>query len=328
MYHGLIDAPLPVRDWCFLEVERFQRQMEYLAQHFEIVHLEDAFAADVRGSERPLACVTFDDGFASVYELAFPILERLHIPATVYLVTDLIDSNQTVWFARLHQAICETQIPEVRLGRRRFRLTTPSARGRASAELQHALKPLGRIDLAAALQDLFAQLSFDSAQTEAWDAFKILTTQQIQRMSRDDLVRFGGHTASHQILTRTTPADARHEIERSVAAVAGLVKHASRSFAYPNGGSNDFDASVIEEVQRAGLQYAVSTIEGPNGPQSDPYAIRRYGIGSGEPMARFGGLIHHARHTVRQLTLGIMNVRRSPSGTAGSGAASTTSQRG
>src|SRR5262245_51388758 len=84
MYHGLLRSPLPVRDWCFLAVERFKQQMEYLVRHFDVVHLEDAFSTDSRRSERPLACVTFDDGFGSVYELALPILERLRIPATVY----------------------------------------------------------------------------------------------------------------------------------------------------------------------------------------------------------------------------------------------------
>jgi peptidoglycan/xylan/chitin deacetylase (PgdA/CDA1 family) len=328
MYHGLIRYPLPVRDWCFLQLERFERQMEYLVRHFEVVHLEDAFASDARRSERPLACVTFDDGFGSVYELALPILERLRIPATVYLVTDLIDSRETVWFARLHQAICQTWTSEVGLGASRFRLTRPPDRIRASAELQRALKPLRRPELATALEDLFAQLRFDKAKARPWDAFRILTTNEIQRMTRDDLVRFGAHTASHQILTRTTPADARHEIERSVAAVAALVERPSRSFAYPNGGPDDFDASVVDAVQGAGIQYAVSTIEGPNGAQPDPYAIRRYGIGADDPMARFGGLVHHARDTVREIARRVTNRRGSPSGTAGAGAAPTTSRRG
>lgn len=327
MYHGLIRSPLPVRDWCFLRVEQFERQMEYLVRHFEVVHLEDAFAADAFRSGRPLACVTFDDGFGSIYELALPILERLRIPATVYLVTDLVDSGQTVWFARLHQAICETRIAEVRLGASRFRLDRPSARAWASAQLQRALKPLSPADLAAALEDLITQLRIEKAQGSTWDAFRILTTNEIQRMNRHDLVRFGAHTATHQILTRTTPAGARHEIERSVAAVAALVERPSRSFAYPNGGPNDFDASVVDALRLAGIDYAVTTIEGPNGAEVDPYALRRYGIGGEDPITRFAGLVHHMRHAAREIARKVKNGRASCSGTAGSGAASTTSRR-
>jgi peptidoglycan/xylan/chitin deacetylase (PgdA/CDA1 family) len=327
MYHGLLRSPLPVPDWCFLEADRFEQQMDYLVRHFDVVHLEHAFASDYQRSGRPLACVTFDDGFANVFELAFPILERLRIPATVYLVTDLVGSNDTVWFARLHQAICQTRSAEVRLGDCTFTLATGADRARASAQLQEALKPLGPAQHAAALDELFSQLGYDKTQPP-WDAFRMLSVEHVQRMSRDDLVRFGAHTVSHRILTRLAPVDARREIETSVTAVAGLVKRPSRSFAYPNGGPKDFDASVADAVRQAGLDYAVTTIEGSNGPGVDHYAIRRYGIGAGDPLARFGGLVHHARDSLGELRRSVTGGRRMPSTTSGSGAASTISRRG
>jgi peptidoglycan/xylan/chitin deacetylase (PgdA/CDA1 family) len=297
-YHGLVRSLLPVPDWCFLPVERFERQMEYLVRYFDVVHLEDAFAAGPRRSDRPLACVTFDDGFGSIYEFAMPTLERLRIPTTVYLVTDLVDSCETVWFARLHQAICETRASEVHLGASRFRLTQPPDRRHASIELQRALKSLGKADLAATLEDIYAQLGFEKTTAKLWDAFRILTAKEIRHMSRDDQVRFGAHTASHQILTRISPAEAQHEIERSIAAVAALVDNPSLSFAYPNGGPDDFDSFAVEVLRRAGIKYAVSTIEGPNGPETDPFAIHRYSVGTDDPIARFAGLVHHARNTL------------------------------
>jgi peptidoglycan/xylan/chitin deacetylase (PgdA/CDA1 family) len=327
MYHGFLRSPLPVPDWCFLQADRFEQQMEYLVRHFDVVHLEDAFASDYPRSGRPLACITFDDGFANVFELAFPILERLRIPATVYLVTDLVGSNDTVWFARLHQAICQTRGSTVSLRDSSFTLETCADRARASAQLQESLKPLGAAEHATAMDELLAQLGYDKTQPP-WDAFRILNEEQVQRMSRDDMVRFGAHTVSHRILTRLTPADARREIESSVAAVAGLVKRPSRSFAYPNGGPDDFDASVADAVRQAGLDYAVTTIEGSNGPGVDHYAIRRYGIGAADPLARFGGLVHHARDSVGQLRCSFTGGRQIPLTTSGSDAASTTSRHG
>jgi peptidoglycan/xylan/chitin deacetylase (PgdA/CDA1 family) len=274
MYHGLVADPLPIPDPCFLRVDCFDRQMEYLACNFEVMHLEEALTRGHHRAARPLACVTFDDGFSSVHNLAFPILKRFRIPATVYLVTDLIDSGQTVWFARLHQAICETSAAEIRLGGLHFSLSGQAERVVASAGLQRALKLLDKAEFSPALNDLLVQLGVREADgTVPWEPFRILNSDQIRSMSRDGLVRFGAHTATHQILTRTTPDDVQREIERSVAAVASLVDLPSRSFAYPNGGPGDFNTAVIEVVRRAGIEYALSTIPGPVGSNADFYAI-------------------------------------------------------
>jgi hypothetical protein len=83
MYHGLLAAPLEVPEACFVGVERFERQMEYLVGHFEVLHLEEALTFPRDRAARPVACVTFDDGFASVHDLALPILRRFRIAATV-----------------------------------------------------------------------------------------------------------------------------------------------------------------------------------------------------------------------------------------------------
>ncbi len=39
--------------------------------------------------------ITFDDGYASVYEQAWPVLEKYDIPATVFVITDYIGKHNT-----------------------------------------------------------------------------------------------------------------------------------------------------------------------------------------------------------------------------------------
>lgn len=302
-YHSLIGSPLPVPDWCLLPIDRFEEQMEYLARHFDVLHVEDALSPGRRPSDRPVACVTFDDGFASNYHLALPVLERLGIPATVYLVTDLLGTDDTVWFARLHQAICETRAVRIQFDGRTFPLRGRAARTAASAGLQVALKRLDRATFPEAFDDVLHQLGCGGPRrARPWDVFRMLTPDEVRHMSRYDLVRFGAHTASHQILTLTTPGDARREIERSVAAVAALVARPSRSFAYPNGAPDDFDGTIAGFLREAGIDWAVTTVDGPAGPDSEPYAVRRYGIGAFDTLPRFACLVHHARAAARELT--------------------------
>src|SRR5215210_4927308 len=60
---------------------------------------------------RRTLAVTFDDGFRSVLEQAFPVLDRLGLPATLFVPTDLVGSGRPMswpglgdWLAGAHAA--------------------------------------------------------------------------------------------------------------------------------------------------------------------------------------------------------------------------------
>lgn len=70
--------------------ERFERQMTLLARRWNPVALErmaDGAEGKAALPPRPVA-VTFDDGTEDFYPFAFPVLRRLRIPATVFLIAD------------------------------------------------------------------------------------------------------------------------------------------------------------------------------------------------------------------------------------------------
>jgi len=92
-YHGIADVPL-ARDTSRLQVgpARFERHVELLSKAgFRFMTMSEA--ADELGGGLPRpgnAVVTFDDGLRNNYTTALPILSRLGVRATVYVVTDLI----------------------------------------------------------------------------------------------------------------------------------------------------------------------------------------------------------------------------------------------
>ncbi len=69
----------------------FAAQMRWLATHgYHAVTQRQAFAALVYGAPLPSkpVMITFDDGYRDVLGKASPVLERLHMPATEYVITD------------------------------------------------------------------------------------------------------------------------------------------------------------------------------------------------------------------------------------------------
>lgn len=74
-------------------VDVFRQHLELLAKHFTVVSVEDILSPSVNGQKERLAAITFDDGFFSVREAAFPLLEEKGIPFAVFLNRKAITEN-------------------------------------------------------------------------------------------------------------------------------------------------------------------------------------------------------------------------------------------
>ncbi len=92
LYHRVTDA---ARDNLSTGIEQFDRQMALLRRHFRMLSLPELLRLEqVPPSDRPLACVTFDDGYLDNYIHAVPILTRHRIPAAFFVATGFIGSTR------------------------------------------------------------------------------------------------------------------------------------------------------------------------------------------------------------------------------------------
>jgi len=82
-YHRVADEhPSP---WT-ISRQRFARQVDWLCRHFRLVSLEEAQAVIAGGrNEKPLASITFDDGYGDNCAFALPLLIRQRIPFTYFV---------------------------------------------------------------------------------------------------------------------------------------------------------------------------------------------------------------------------------------------------
>lgn len=69
-----------------LDIDAFRRQVEILADH-DVVSLDAALDRLDAGDDSASVVLTFDDGFADVYENAWPLLRDHRMPFTIYLAT-------------------------------------------------------------------------------------------------------------------------------------------------------------------------------------------------------------------------------------------------
>jgi peptidoglycan/xylan/chitin deacetylase (PgdA/CDA1 family) len=96
MYHRIVEPPPGfARPKYNVPPSRFEAQLRgLLARGFEAWPLRKILEHHRAGQAIPRQAfvVTFDDGFDNVYRFAWPILERLRVPATIFLATAYLDS--------------------------------------------------------------------------------------------------------------------------------------------------------------------------------------------------------------------------------------------
>jgi peptidoglycan/xylan/chitin deacetylase (PgdA/CDA1 family) len=94
----------------------FKAQMEWLASHgYHAIREEQLFAALYgRGRLPPKpVLLTFDDGYRDVFTNALPVLARLHLPATAYVVTGRISGSDPSFLTWAELRIAEREGLEI-----------------------------------------------------------------------------------------------------------------------------------------------------------------------------------------------------------------------
>ncbi len=88
MYHLILDDVYSVYEALFVRPSEFEEHLTVLDE----LGYEYLFAEEWRMTDKPSVIITLDDGYEDNYTNMFPILKAHGAKATVFLVTDLIDT--------------------------------------------------------------------------------------------------------------------------------------------------------------------------------------------------------------------------------------------
>lgn len=293
LYHSVArDDVEPLPPWAIRQSE-FRWQMSYLARHHRVLPLP--YYVELLLKRQPIpphsVVITFDDGFRDNYTVAYPILKEFGLPATIFLVTGYLDTEQALWPDVLFQAIYRTNVQWLdlrHLGDGTHWLRSLTERQRAFTRLIEYMKTLPVDQKNRWLSEIARRLNVDlSALSDADAPYAMLRKHEIQQMAQEGLITFGVHTESHEILTRFPFERAKQEIQISKQKLEALLGQPARFFAYPNGTEADFNEALKRELRAQGFTCAFASVGGFVSPQYDRFALQRVGIGPESSRAYF-----------------------------------------
>ena len=231
-----------------MPLSAFDQACSHLAAHQRVLPLRDIVNAIESGEEIPrgATAITFDDGYETNYQLAFPVLRKYGLPATIFTCSGFVDRTEKLWFNRVDLALTRTakkkldaEIAGLSLN---ASLETPWQRQAVLGQVLGAIKKLPQHDALAAVAELERLLdvvpSQNCADTPA--VLRPMSWDQAREMKRSGLVEIEAHTHSHPVLSRCDEPSMRHEIFTSRDRITAELGAVPQLFAYTNGTPEDY----------------------------------------------------------------------------------------
>lgn len=202
--------------------DQFRAQLDLVAE-FGSVTTASELAPAPRG-RRPVA-FTFDDGYRSVYDVAFPLLEERGWTATLFPVAGLADTDEPFWWVevttRLAHGATAASLPD------------------DSPEALRYLKEIPDDERRRLIAELRGDRPMEVRQTQlSWDDIRELASAGWD---------IGNHSWSHPCLDRCTGRVIEDELDRAHRRLAQELGRAPTTLAYPNG-------NVDERVRRVAVE--------------------------------------------------------------------------
>jgi peptidoglycan/xylan/chitin deacetylase (PgdA/CDA1 family) len=231
---------------------------------FRPVHLSEFQAA---AHPRSVA-VTFDDGYADNLHCAAAVLEQHAIPATFFLTSGYLGGEGEFWWDELQRRLAShaenNSALELTIDHQNYSWNLI-----ASPDWKKAWLPayLAVYDLVQPLADaerrrILLRIGggrFDRAR----DSHRVLSMDEVSRLSRPGLLNIGAHTVTHPRLAAHPPEAQLNEMEQSRRFLEAAVGYRIETFSYPYGGPGHYSPASVEMARRAGFSIACTTSSRP-----------------------------------------------------------------
>ena len=267
----------------------FAEQLDVLGKEATFVGASDVVEAINGVGQLPerAVLITFDDGLAEQFELAWPILKAKGIPAIFFANTKPIEEDSITATHKIHIVRAYASTQEILGTIQRFfdeqslALSLPDASSACSiyrydeleaAQLKYFLnygidEPLKDDILNACLADLdFGERDLSRK--------LYMSRQQLKALADSDCL--GTHSHSHRALGLLSPEEACNDVELSIQKLYEWTGSNVKALSYPFGFQDACSQAAANAAQNMGVSFAFTTERAVNPDLRSPMFLARY----------------------------------------------------
>lgn len=276
-----------------LNISEFDRQLKHLSRLYNVITLDEAVEniKTGKGFQRPSIVVTIDDGYKDNYSLAYPVLVKYDVKATIYLTSGIIGTSEGLWlddleFALMHTKVESVQLPEI-LGNEIISISTQGEKQKILSRLYRRLLPATNQERRHCTSQFLSALGIAPADMALRERI-MLTWDEVREMASSG-IHFEAHTLTHPFLPILAIEEAQREIYNSRSKIQDEIGITVKHFAIPNGTRSDFTEKLRTYCRDNGFDSVVTTDGGTVDVGDDVYQLRR--VLPPPPMYYFAGEI-------------------------------------
>jgi peptidoglycan/xylan/chitin deacetylase (PgdA/CDA1 family) len=258
-FHGVVEEVVDREiQLNHVDVEAFGRALDAISSRFDVVPISE-IVSRLGGSgvadRRPVAALTFDDGYRSTLEIVQPSLASRRLPYALFVCPGLIDAG-----ARLPTFVAEAAIrfvaaDEISLpAAGRITLSSEAVRRREAARVVDLVKRVPQPEvrrLVAACRRLLDEETWTEIE-HRFVSEALLTWDEVRTLAAAGAA-VGSHTSDHASLHESqAPDEIRDQLVRSRARLEEEVGSVSTVFCYPYGRYANLSPRAVRTVAAVG----------------------------------------------------------------------------
>jgi peptidoglycan/xylan/chitin deacetylase (PgdA/CDA1 family) len=232
-----------------LKPEIFDDLLGFLKQHFEFALLHEI---DSIKTEKPIAVLSFDDGYYDFIEYALPVLEKYDLRANMNVIPSCIESGEPIWNVRLYDFLNsapKSLIDEIALPGFNYRLKDESDDSKIQYGLQISrfLKNRPRSER----EELWKNIEKLMRKSD-FKLTRMMNREEIKEIAKNHEI--GAHSYSHESMKFEETAFFEDDLQKCIRYFRENLDLPLDIYAFPNGSYAD---EQIEILQRYKIKYAL-----------------------------------------------------------------------